>query len=265
MAVLDPYIHKLGEYVDEERVKGRQVREFDIPLTINELKKSLPIRVGTKASSGLILRGDTFLELGNPDAGSCAFLLWTDKPELIRDGKITLIGPDIQESAGESLPFGQVIMAGGAGLSEQEHATLEQGQYVSDQIEGYMIRSTSQHIWSRVSKDAAAKGFSFDILGRALMTIFKSSSPKVQALEIVFITSEKEDIQRLDIIAEQVRKIGKDITRETWLARGIDILECTLGWDCSSCSDKPVCDEIREVVTVRKSKKRGKGKTVIKT
>lgn len=260
MAIFDAYVKKMAEYVEGMRGKGRQVREFDCPGDPGKLLEELPVRVGPEASSGIILRGDTFVELGSPDAGSCAFLLWTNNPSLVGDGKITLIGPNIQESEGTSLPFGQVLMVGGAGLGKEEHSALEHNQYIADQIEGYMLRSTSERMWGRVSKDAATKGFDFDTLGKALMSIFKTAMPKVQAIEVIFITSDKEDMRQLDNIAEQVRKISKDITRETWLARGYDILECTLGWDCNTCSDKPVCDEIREVITVRKKKTR-KAKT----
>lgn len=262
MAVFDVYVKKLTEYGAEMREKGRQVREIDCPAAVSELADGLPVRVGPQASSGIILRGDTFIELGNPDSGSSAFVLWTDNPSLIRDGKITLIGPDIPQSPGASLPFGQVLMVGGAGLSEKEHEALEQNQYIADQIEGYMIRSIPQHMWSRVSQDAAGKGFCFETLGRALMAIFKSAVPKIQTMEIIFVTSSKEDVQGLDDIATQVRKIGKDIVKETWKAKGYDI-ECTLGWDCNACPDKPVCDDIRELITVRK-KKTSKAKTAAK-
>ena len=241
------------------RGEGKQVREFDCPGDHSRLLEGLPIRVGPEASSGIILRGDTFVELGSPDTSSCAFILWTENTSLVRDGHITLIGPNIQESEGASLPFAQVLIAGGAGLGEEEHSTLEQNQYIADQIEGYMLRSTPERMWGRVGKDAANKGFDFETLGKALMSIFKTEVPKVQAMEIVFVTSDKEDVQQLNNIAEQVRKISMDIVRETWLARGYDILECTLGWDCSTCADKAVCDEIREVITVRK-KKTGKAK-----
>ena len=254
MSIFDAYVKKVAGYVEEVRRKGGQFREFDSPTAVSELVEGLPVRVGPGASSGVILRGDTFVELGSPDAGSCAFLLWTDNPSLIRDGRITLIGPDIQETPGASLPFGQVLMVGGEDLGKEEHSALEQSQYISDQVEGYMIRSTPGRMWSRVGKDAAAKGFDFCTLGKALMAIFKSDVPKVQAMEVIFVTSSKEDVQCLDDIAQQVRKIDKDIVRETWLARGYDVLECTLGWDCDSCADKPVCDEIREVITVRKKK-----------
>ena len=119
-----------------------------------------------------------------------------------------------------------------------------------------MIKSTPGRMWSRVSNDAVEKGFSFETLGKALMAISKTEVPKVQAMEIIFVTSSKHDVQRLDDIAQQVRKISKDIVREIWLAKGYDILECTQSWDCGTCTDKSVCDEIREVIKVRKKKVR---------
>jgi CO dehydrogenase/acetyl-CoA synthase beta subunit len=148
MALFDTYIQKLADYQQELQASGRQVRNTACPTTISELKEGLPINIGPKASSGIILRGDTFVELGNPDNGSSAFMLWTDNTTLIRDGNITLIGSDIPESAGGSLPFGQVLMVGGADLSKEEHALLEANQYIADQIEGYMIKSIPQHMWS---------------------------------------------------------------------------------------------------------------------
>lgn len=259
MAIFDPYVNKIHDYVAGMRAEGRNVRELESPTTVSELVDGLPIRVGPGASPGIILRGDTYVELGSPDAGSCAFLLWTDNTSLVKDGSITLIGPDIQESRGASLPFAQILIVGGADLSEQEHSTLEQNQYVGDHIEGYMIKSTPERMWSRVSNNVTEKGFDFSVLGKALMTILRTEVPKVQAVEVIFVTSGKDDVQRLDDVAAQVRNIAKNIVRETWLARGYDILECTLGWDCSTCQDKSVCDEIREVISVRK-KKAGKTK-----
>ena len=108
MAVFDAYIRKVKERVGELRANGRQAREFDCPITLEELRERLPVRVGPEASSGIILRGDTFAELGSPEAGSCACLLWTDDPSLISNGRVTLVGPELQESEGASLPFGQV-------------------------------------------------------------------------------------------------------------------------------------------------------------
>ncbi len=60
-----------------------------------------------------------------------------------------------------------------------------------------MIKSIPQHMWSRVSLDAAGKGFNFEILGRALMAIYRSAVPKIEAMEVMFVTSSKEDLQLL--------------------------------------------------------------------
>jgi CO dehydrogenase/acetyl-CoA synthase beta subunit len=255
MAIFDPYIAKVTEYIEEMKAKGKRFREIFCPTSVDGLLQGLPVRIGPNASSGLVLRSDTFVELGNPEAGSCAFLLWTDNPGLVKDGKITILGPDIPESYGASLPFGQVLLIGGVELTQQDHTLLERTQYVSDQIEGYMLRSVPQVIWSRVSKEAVSRGFCFETLGRALMAIFKSSATKVQALEVLFVTSGRQDLHPLENIATQVRKIGRDIVREKWKAKGVDLIECTLGWDCRSCPDKFVCDDIKEIIAIRKKEK----------
>lgn len=252
MSIFDVYIGKVAEYVKEMQAGGRLVRVLDCSGDKEGLLNGLPVTVGPGAGSGIVLRGDTFAELGSPEAGSCAFPLWTNNISLIKDCSITIIGPDILESQGASLPFGQIIIAGGDKLSDKQHSALDEGQYVSDQIEGYMVKSTPGRMWTRVSNKAAEKGFGLEALGKALMGIYRSRVPEVERMEVVFITSSKEDVKQLEEIAAQVRKIGKDIVRENWLARGYDILECTFGWDCGSCPDKTVCDDIKEVIKVRK-------------
>jgi CO dehydrogenase/acetyl-CoA synthase beta subunit len=254
MSLFNPYINKVSQYTADLRRKGRKIREFDCPASTDDLLRELPVRVGPKAGSDLVLRGDTFLELGNPEVGSSSFLLWTDDPSLVKSGRVTLIGPDVPESEGASLPFGQVIIAGGKKLSGDKHELLERTQYVSDQIEGYMLKSMSRQAWSRISKDAAAKGFSFETLGKALMALFKSSAPEVEAVEIVFVTTSKEDLQPLEELGEQIREISKNVTKEIWKAKGYDI-ECFSAVECSECPDKGVCDDIKEMMTVRKKKK----------
>jgi CO dehydrogenase/acetyl-CoA synthase beta subunit len=253
MSVFDAYIQKVVEYVEALRTKGLETKEFTCLEPPEQIKDGLPVQVGANAHRGIILRSDTYLELGNPLAGSCAFVLWTEQPSLVNDGKVTLLGPDIPESADGSLPFAQILIVGGEELSDRDHESLIQHQYVSDRIEGYMIKSAPDRVWSRVSKDAAEKGFDFETLGKALMGIVKSEASRVQAMEIVFVTTSKEDVQGLANIAQQIRKISKDIVKENWKIRGYDI-ECAS--DCSSCGEKVVCDDIREVISVKKRKKR---------
>jgi acetyl-CoA synthase len=252
MSVFNAYIQKVAQYVEELGRDGPETKEFICRESPKEINKTLPVRVGPNAHQGIILRSDTYLELGSPLAGSCAFVLWTEKASLIDDGKVILVGPDIPESADGSLPFAQVLVVGGENLTDRDHESLVQHQYVSDRIEGYMIKSAPDRVWSRVSKEAAKKGFDFETLGKALMSIVKAEEPRIETMQVFFITSSKEAVQGLAGIAAQVRKISKDIVKENWKIRGYDI-ECAS--DCSSCSEKVVCDEIREVISIRKKTK----------
>jgi CO dehydrogenase/acetyl-CoA synthase beta subunit len=254
LAIFDAYVKEIRDYAERMRAKYGVLREIDCPKGTDEVLSGLPVRIGPRASAGIILREDTSVELGNPSTGSCAFLLWTDNPTLIRDGRITLVGPDIGESQGRSLPFAQILMPGGSALQEEDQEVLDRSQYAFDQIEGYMIRSVPQRMWSRVSKTAVDKGFNFETLGRALMGIFKSQVPRVEAVEVLFVTSSREDLTPLENIATQVGKISRDIRRNTLIRRLDGAYECTAGYDCNACADKAVCDDIKQLVALRKAK-----------
>jgi CO dehydrogenase/acetyl-CoA synthase beta subunit len=254
LAIFDAYFKEVHRYMETMQAKYGSLREIDCPKEADEVLKGLPVRIGPQASTGIILREDTFVELGNPSTASCAFLLWTDNPALVRDGRITLVGPDIAESQGRNLPFAQALMLGGSALREEHQEALDRSQYVFDQIEGYMIRSVPQRMWSRVSKAAVDKGFDFQVLGRALMGIVKTQLSQVEAMEVLFVTSSKEDLALLENIAAQVGKISRDIRRQSLVRRLDGTYECTTGYDCNVCSDKPVCDDIKQLIALRKAK-----------
>jgi len=114
-----------------------------------------------------------------------------------------------------------------------------------------MLKSTSDYLWARINKDVAARGFNFEILGKALISLIKSRTPGISAVEILFVTSSKEDVKELASVASEVKGLGSDILKEAWKERGFDV-DCD--FDCASCHDEPVCDDIREVIVeVRKN------------
>jgi CO dehydrogenase/acetyl-CoA synthase beta subunit len=244
MAAFDPCIGEVSDYVEELRRAGRQVSEF-------QAAPELPVEVGSNAAGGLILRGDTFVELGSPQVGSCAALLWTTDLSRVADGRITLFGPDIPESCGASLPFGQVLLVAGSELDASDHEGLQQAQHVSGEIEGYMVRSTAENIWGRVSREAAAKGFDCRALGSALISLVKRAKPAVSGVEVLFVTTDREDVKRLAGICSRAKQVAGGILKETWKARGYDV-DCD--FDCASCMDESVCDEIRDVIVASRRK-----------
>ena len=253
MAVFDGHIKSVLDFARTLPAGGSVYREFSCPETPERICEELPIRVGNGANPGIIMRGDTFVELGNPIQGSCSHLLWTDSPSLIEYGRIRLAGPDISESGGQSLPFGQVLILAGEGLRPADHERLQQVPIIGDRIEGYMVRSTSDHLWSRVSRNAAAGGFDFEMLGKALIALTKEGASGVTAMEVLFVTSSREDVKQLGEVASEVKAVGSEILKEEWKARGYDV-DCD--FDCASCHDEEVCDDIREVLVNVNRKKR---------
>lgn len=248
MSDFDEYVKKVREYL-----QGQEVKEFVCPSSVDELLVGLPVQVGPGSNPGIILRSDMFAELGNPAEGSTGFILWTEDPALIRDGHVTVIGPDIPELEGSSRPFAQVMMLGGKGLNTELQEKIEEYQHISDHLEGYMVRSSSQSVWGRVSRDAVAKGFTLETLSKALMITMKSNVPEVDAMEIVFVTSSKEDLKQLSEIALKVDDARKAIIKEVWKERGYD-LDCDL--DCSSCGSKTTCDDVRDIIRARDKKEK---------
>ncbi|MDY6917486.1 MAG: hypothetical protein SVP26_06010 [Chloroflexota bacterium] len=251
MKAYEVHLTRLRQYVEEKRRQSRPLKEVCCETDAGRLLAGLPVSVGATEKANVILKEDTFIELGNPSVASAAFVIWSDDSSCVEDGRITLIGPDIQESEGQSLPFGQVIIVGGTGLKEEHYLDLERTQFASDQIEGYMLRSVPRRVWSRVSNDAARRGFSFETLGRALMAIFRDKMPLIEATEVVFVTSSKDDVNELDDIAAAVRKFSGELRK---LVRQDDgTYECT-EYNCSTCDNQEVCDAVRRWIVLRRNK-----------
>jgi len=264
MAAFDDCIRDLRSCVDSVRT-GAASSTFEVDLHGDpaDLVGGLPVEFGEGANPGVLLRSDTFLELGNPAAGSCAAVMWTDDASLLADGRITRVGPDIvgagdvadtDASETPSIPFAQFLLVAGPDLCNEDHEQILQVQHVGDRVEGYMVRSTSEYVWARVGNDAAAKGFDLESLGRVLLHLTKTAIPKATAAEVVFVTTSKDDVERLSDVAGRAKEIGREIVSDLWKERGFD-LDCD--FDCGSCSDEAVCDDIRDVIVATKRKARG--------
>ncbi len=251
MAAFDGYIKATHDFI--QSMQGDNCTQTVHRDTVDELRASIPIKIGKGAMQGIIMRGNTFVELGNPLAGSTSHLLWTENCSLIQDGRITLIGPDIDTAEGQSLPFGQILMVGGEALKNQDHEQLQQINIIGDQIEGYMLRSSAENIWARVSRDVASREFTFETLGKAMIALIKSNRPDITSVEILFVTSGKKDVEELADSVSSAKSLGSDILKEAWKERGYDV-DCD--FDCSTCHDEEVCDDIRDTIVQIKQKER---------
>ncbi len=190
---------------------------------------------------GIILRKDTGIELGNPSIASQYFLLWTEK-DLVTDGTVTLIGPDLNEATLESIPFAQVVLVRGRFSDEYEGYRELRDALYELKLWGFATRSLPgrRNIWCRVSRDALKKGFSLKDLGGALIQELKRI-PKVEAAEVTFVTSSKSDVDELKPLASNVGEIVEAL---------IKMYE-EMVFDCEACDYREVCDSVKELKEIR--------------
>jgi CO dehydrogenase/acetyl-CoA synthase beta subunit len=196
----------------------------------------------------VVLSDEMAVELGNPQMNSVSCLLWTQKPGLIHDGKITLIGPDIKDSSEKSLPFGKVVLVEVSGFDEEsaydQYKEMEAVRYSLD-LKGYMIRAVSQYQreWSRISRETLQKGFSFEVLGGALREEYLKKD-YIHAVEFLFVTSSAEDVGELQ---EITKNVGRTISAMNKMFSEIDP-------DCDECEYNDVCEEVDELKGMKKDR-----------
>ncbi len=196
--------------------------------------------------TNIIMGSDTAIELGHPSKESLYFLAWTDDKERISDGKITLIGKDIKKIKKGKCSFGEIILICGHEFNEENFFDRYLEMDILKRklnLKGYMIRAVPQRMreWSRISKEAVNKGFSFEILGNEIIKKYKELE-YVDGVEVIFITSGEEELKNLKPIGEKVTKSIQAMNK---------MFE-NLEYDCEVCDYQDVCNEMNELRKLRK-------------
>ena len=75
MKAYEIHLARVREYIAEKKRQGRQVREIDCDTGDETLVHGLPVHVGPGVKRNIILKEDTFVELGNPSVASCSFVI----------------------------------------------------------------------------------------------------------------------------------------------------------------------------------------------
>jgi CO dehydrogenase/acetyl-CoA synthase beta subunit len=194
-----------------------------------------------------VLGQDTAVELGNPKDASTSSLMWNSNPQKIKNRRITVVGPDLPQVKWKMVSFGKIVIIGGEDFNEENnyerYRRLEQVRY-DIHLKGYMMRGASQYQreWSRVSKESLDKGFSFRILGGALIDKYLELD-FVRSVEVIFITSGREDVLEMKTVSDQVMRIIGAMNK----------MAGEMSFDCDSCEYTDVCSDVAELRSMRKS------------
>lgn len=230
MSLFDEQIKKVHAFLHcKERTKP--VQRF-----LKENVEAWPV------GSSLILEEDTAIELGNPSLGSVLLLMWTKKA-LIEKNRISIVGEDIQSIGIKSGPFAQIILVQGDFEENLDaYRSLMDAMYDTE-LQGFMTRTmpSRQTIWCRTNLQAMQEGFSLAHLGAALIEKIQKE-PFVKGVEVIFITSNKNDILTLQDVALHAERIIGAMLK----------LNQEIAHECESCVFWDVCASVEEFKKQRK-------------
>lgn len=202
----------------------------------------------------VILSEDTAVELGHPEVASVSAALITFQKEIVRDGAITVTGPDICEiRQGDRRSYAQIVILAVDADRAPDPFGIDNTQYMTNRLPGYMARSVPGRLWVRISMKAWAEGMNFRVVGSALIAAYKRDFGGVLAAEALFVTSSREDVEALGQVKTEA-DILSGRHKKLVLGKYGDV-ECG-ELNCEACGEKQVCDSLRDIVIKRRSIKK---------
>ncbi|HWR37993.1 MAG TPA: acetyl-CoA decarbonylase/synthase complex subunit alpha/beta [Patescibacteria group bacterium] len=194
-------IHKLGL-----ELRGIKLKIVDIPV---------PITVGPAFEGETIRKADTWVEFGGGKTTSFELVRMMEADD-VQDGKITVVGPEIDEMPeGSRFPLGIMVDIYGRKMQEDFEGVLERRiHYFTNYGEGLWHVAQRDVCWLRISKGAKAAGFKIKDFGEILIAKFKSDYPAiVDRVQVTLVTDqaiieEKREIARTKYRARDARLKG---------------------------------------------------------
>ncbi|MGI6096578.1 MAG: acetyl-CoA decarbonylase/synthase complex subunit alpha/beta [Dethiobacteria bacterium] len=165
-------------------VRGIKLKIVDIPV---------PINVSSVFEGEIIRKSDLRIEFGGGRTTAFELVKMVSGKE-IEDGKIEVIGPEIDEvEEGGCLPLGIIVKIFGHKMQEIFEGVLERRIHNFINLgEGLWHTAQRDNCWLRISNKAASKGFQIYHYGELLLAKFKNDfSSIVDRVEIELITDSK--------------------------------------------------------------------------
>lgn len=168
--------------------KATEVRGLEIKIT----KVDIPLPYGAGFEGERVRKEQMQVQFGGKY--SDAFELLRGAPmEELEDGKIELIGPDIdQAQEGAAMPLGILVQVAGRKFQEDFETVLERRihEFISC-ANGIFHMGQRAIVWIRISKEAFEKGFRLKHLGEILVAkLHDEFSKLLDKVQVTIITDE---------------------------------------------------------------------------
>ena len=197
-----PEIHPSGitkyealvKELDYKKIVPRcvEVRGFKVKVA----KIPIPVLYGPAFEGERVRKENLYVEFGGKKAIGFEFLKYIDMDK-IEDGKVELIGPDIDKIEDKSLPLGVVVEVGSRQANEDFEPILERQihRYVNE-AQGIMHIGQRDIVWVRISQDGFKKGLRLKHIGVIIHAMIHQEYSAIVDKVQVKIYSKKEDIEK---------------------------------------------------------------------
>lgn len=191
---------------DVEEIPGKYVMQKDYDqmiataIDVREIKvklaaMNLPVAYGPAFEGETIRRNQMFVEAGGSSHTPTFELLRMRPAEEVIDGKVTLIGKDVdQMQDGSATPLGILIDVFGKNMQPDFESVMERRihQFVNF-AEGGWHTGQRNLLWVRLSKESVSRGLKIEHIGKILAAKLKSEfSAIVTRIQVTIITDEAE-------------------------------------------------------------------------
>jgi acetyl-CoA synthase len=208
-------------------------------IKITALDIDAPITIGPAFEGESIRKKDMFCEFGGQKTPAFELVRMVG-PDEIEDGKVELIGPDIDTlEPGGRLPIGIIVDVYGRKMQDDFEPVLERKiHYFINYGEGIWHVAQRDINWLRVSKDAFDKGFRMKHFGNILYSKIKSEfSAIVDRVQVTLITDQDKVIEMRETARQYYKK--RDDRLKQLSDEAVDTFySCTL---CQSFAPTHIC------------------------
>jgi len=205
-----------------------------------EAEEKFPFDINPMYEGERVRKAGLYAELGGQNKPGFELVLFEPDPEQIKDGEVSLIGPDLEEmEEGGNYAYAMIYRVCGELIEKDLEAVIERRNHeYQGYIQGYMHLNQRAEIWVRISKEAVNKGLkSLKQIGRATIMLFKAELPFIEKMEATYITDEEEVAKRLEE-ADRIYE-ARDVKTRGLHDEDVDeFYQCTL---CQSFAPTNVC------------------------
>ncbi|TFG01466.1 MAG: hypothetical protein EU542_06910 [Promethearchaeota archaeon] len=238
-------------FIASQNKNNKQIHSYREAKKSIQYFQNMAIGVELDNYKDVILQEETGLELGGMNKKSFLLVYPIREENLLTDGNITLIGPEIKSIHELSIDFGILLLISVKEVSSNKFKDLSSFTFISNSIEGFSIRSIPRKFWSRISRNVLNKGFSFEFLANAIIYLYRMKfKDLIEAIELIVISSHSDSIDEfLSVSADITHKLKEKWLKklDSWKKR----IDCDYDWGCEICPYQIECFEIKKVLMAR--------------